>query len=119
MCSPTWQAKLSLVVSACFRHRLSKRERGAEEDGLLEIEDSEGPLDPLASLVKRPKPLHSERLIEEVEERVFIDDSERERMTEGADISKADLRNRIRKKRKRKELKLRVGHTPRLVERTL
>ena len=69
-------------------------------------------------MVKRPKPLHSERLIEEVEERLFMDESERERMTEGAEISKTDLRNRIQKKRKRKELKLRVGHNPRLVERT-
>lgn len=84
----------------------------------MEIEDTEHPVDPLASLVKRPKPLHSERLIEEVEERVFMDDSERERMTEGAEISEVDLRNRILKKRKRKELKLRVGHNPRLVERT-
>lgn len=82
------------------------------------MEDTELPVDPLASLVKRPKPLHSERLIEEVEERVFMDESERERMAEGAEISETDLRKRIRKKRKRKELKLRVGHNPRLVERT-
>ena len=69
--------------------------------------------------MKRPKPLHSERLIDDVEERVFMEDSERQRMAEGADISKADLRKQIQKKRRKRELKLRVGHNPRLVERTM
>ena len=82
-----------------------------------EVSISEG--DPLASLVKRPKPLHSERLVEEVEGKVFLGESEKERMVEVVEITKADLRKKLQKKRKRRELKLRVGHNPRLVERTL
>ena len=75
--------------------------------------------DPLASLVKRPKPLHSERLVEEVEGGVYVEESEKERMVEVVEITKADLRKKLQKNRKRRELKLRVGHDPRLVERTL
>ena len=75
--------------------------------------------DPLANLVKRPKPLHSERSIEEVEERVYVEDSEKQRLGEVAEMSGVDLRKKIQKSRKRKDLKLRLGHNPRLVERTL
>lgn len=108
--------------SLFFRQRLGKRVRDAEgePDVAMEIGESEGErFDPLAGLVKRPKPLHSERTVEEVEERFYLEDSEKQRMgSEVTEVSKADLRKRLQKKRKKRELKLRVGVNPRLVERT-
>ena len=82
-------------------------------------ESEEERVDSLAGLVKRPKPLHSERTVEEVEEKLYLDDSEKQRMgSEVTEVTNADLRKRIQKKRKKRELKLRVGVNPRIVERT-
>ena len=84
----------------------------------MELGESE--MDPLAGLVKRPKPLHSERIVEEVEQGRFIEESEKQRMgSEVTEMTGTDLRRKLQKNRKRRDLKLRVGHNPRLVERTL
>ena len=112
---------LTCHLSCSFRRRLGKRSRESEEEVVESMdtrEDSVVAPDPLASLVKRPKPLHSERMVEEVEERRFLDDSEKERMEEAVEIGEADLRKKLQKNRRRRDLKLRVGHNPRLVERT-
>ena len=87
----------------------------------MEVEEREEVkvVDPLAGLVKRPKPLHCERTVEEIEERVYQEESEKERMgSEVTKVTEADLRRMILSKRKKRDLKLRVGHNPRIVERT-
>ena len=89
-------------------------------DEAMEVGESERErFDPLAGLVKRPKPLHSERSVEEVEEQLYLEDSEKQRMgSEVTEVTEVDLRKRLQQKRKKRELKLRVGVNPRLVERT-
>ena len=74
-----------------------KKEEEEEEVEAMEVDDG------LSHLAKRPRPLHADRRAEESEE-----------VTEGGG---EDLRGRIRKKQKRRELKLRLGANPRLVER--
>ena len=82
------------------------------------------PASPLASLAKRPKPLHSDRNEDELKVDEHFSESERLRRAEirgeeegGASAATApDLRKAIQKKRKKRSLQLRVGHTPRLVE---
>ena len=54
--------------------------------------------DPYLTLTKRPKPLHADR-------------SEEEDKAVGG-----DLRKRIQQKRKRRDLQMRLGHNPRLIE---
>ena len=84
----------------------------------MEVEEREEVkvVDPLAGLVKRPKPLHCERMVEEIEERVYQEESEKERMgSEVTKVTEADLRRMILSKRKKRDLKLRVGHNPRIV----
>ena len=112
------------IVIILFRQRLGKRDR-AEDDGVdegMELEEegeNDHEVDLLARLVKRPKPLHSERRVEEVEEHLYLEDSEKQRMgSEVTEVTGADLRKRIQKKRKKRELQLRVGVNPRIVERT-
>ena len=86
----------------------------------MEVESSS----PLASLVKRPKPLHSDRNEDEMDLDQLFSESERLRRAESkgeeeggeASTSTPDLRKAIQKKRKKRSLKLRLGHTPRLVE---
>ena len=111
-----------MVIFSPYRQRLGKRERIGEEllDEAMELEEGEsGVVDPLARLVKRPKPLHSERTVEEVEQQLYLEDSEIQRMGSAVtEVTGADLRKRIQKKRKKRELKLRVGVNPRIVERT-
>ena len=106
---------------SCPRQRLGKREReGEEDDEAMEVGERVVECDPLAGLVKRPKPLHSERIVEEVEQGRYVEESEKLRMgSEVTEMTGADLRKKIQKKRKRRDLQLRVGHSPRLVERTL
>ena len=83
------------------------------------MDTSDKKLDPLAMLVKRPKPLHCERDEEEEEEK-FMEQSEKDRMAEGVTkTGGVDLRKKIQKNKKRRDLKLRLGHNPRLVQRTL
>ena len=67
------------------------------------------PVDPLTSLVKRPKSLHADR--EEGEE-----EEEGGREGVGAMRSDSDLRKVLKKKRKWRDLKMRLGSYPRLVE---
>ena len=102
-----------------FRQRLGKRDRaedGGIDEGMELEEEEESEVDPLARLVKRPKPLHSERKVEEIQ---YLEDSEKERLgSEVTEVTGADLRRRIQKKRKKRELQLRVGVNPRIVERT-
>lgn len=80
---------------------------------------SEKNLDPLDLLVKRPKPLYCERLVDEVEEGSFKDQSEKERAVKVTEITGSDLRRKLQKNRRKRDLKLRLGHNPRLVEKTL
>ena len=102
-----------------FRQRLGKRDRaedGGVDEGMELEEEEESEVDLLARLVKRPKPLHSERRVEEIQ---YLEDSEKERLgSEVTEVTGADLRRRIQKKRKKRELQLRVGVNPRIVERT-
>lgn len=85
--------------------------------------------DPLASLAKRPKPMHADRDEEdEYEEDRHCgrndggEGGEGELGSAGGEVvgttkgSDADLRKLLKKKRKRRDLQLRLGHCPRLVE---
>ena len=81
------------------------------------MDTSDKKLDPLDKLVKRPKPLYCERSVEE--EGAYVEQSEKDRMVEVTKMSGTDLRKKIQKNKKRRDLKLRLGHNPRLVERTL
>ena len=79
---------------------------GEEE---MEVEDSSS--DPLATLVKRPRPMHADRDEEEEEK-----EEEGERGGGGEEGGGTDLRGLLKKKRKRRDLKMRLGSYPRLVE---
>ena len=101
-----------------------------ETEGLLS--------DPLAFLVKRPKLMHADRKEEDDDEE---EEEERERLKErktqtseeqkrgeegsgggggggggGEKGSGVDLRKLLKKKRKWRDLQLRLGHSPRIVE---
>ena len=73
-------------------------------------------MDPLSSLVKRPRRMHADR--EEDEERDEEKEGEigRHGGREGAGQGGADLRGILKKKRKRRDLQMRLGTYPRLVE---
>ena len=72
-------------------------------------------LDPLASLVKRPRSMHADRDEEEEEEEER--GGEVGRVGVGVMRSDAgDLRKILKKKRKRRDLQMRLGSYPRLVE---
>lgn len=68
-------------------------------------------LDPLSLLVKRPKPMHADRDDED-----DTDEGGREVGGGGLTRSDSDLRKRLKKKRKWRDLHLRLGSYPRLVE---
>ena len=81
---------------------------------------------PFASLAKRPKPLHSDRPDDALDVTELMDESEkRRRLTEvgvagglsGLGGGRGDLRRALQQRKKRRNLMLRLGHTPRLVER--
>lgn len=108
-----------------------ERKRSQQDRDRKEVEEEEGeepmevePASPLVSLAKRPKPLHSDRNEDELETDEHFSESERLRRAEmrGEDKGEAgtatapDLRKAIQKKRKRRNLQLRVGHAPRVVE---
>ena len=86
----------------------------------MEVESSSD--DPLAFLVKRPKSMHADREEEEEE----LEEGKRSELTEGpvgggeggggAGGNGVDLRKVLKKKRKWREIHLRLGHYPRLVE---
>lgn len=73
-------------------------------------------VDPLATLVKRPKPLHADRTVEEEELGEYVEESEETWRDETVEGGGEDLRKTLQKKRKRRNLKMRLGHNPRLVE---
>ena len=101
----------SLICSGRLvrKRSLSKGEPTEEGD---EEEDMDIEMDPLSSLVKRPRRMHADR--EEDEER----DGEigRHGGREGGEQGGADLRGILKKKRKRRDLQMRLGTYPRLVE---
>ena len=81
----------------------------------MEMESS---LDPLALLVKRPKPMHADRDDDEVygEDENLRGQGNEGGGGEGAGGTGDDLRKLLKKKRKRRDLKMRLGNYPRLVE---
>lgn len=84
-----------------------------EEEGEKIAEDTmdldDSCSDPLATLVKRPRRMHADRDEEEEE----YDRLERGGEGEGEGN---DLRRLLKKKRKKRDLKMRLGDYPRLVE---
>lgn len=85
------------------------------EEGEIDEEEEENvAYDPFEFLVKRPKSLYSDRL----DDSAMMDESEKQRQTKmgvvGLDM---DLRSALRKKKR--NLKLRIGQCPRLVEKIL
>lgn len=78
---------------------------------------------PFALLAKRPKPLYSDRPDDDLDVTEMMGASERERVLAGGDSGrvglgggKDDLRRALQQRKKRRNLKLRVGYNPRLVE---
>lgn len=91
-----------------------------EED--MEVDDEPVETSPFASLAKRPKPLHSDRPDDSLDVTEMMDESEKQRRLGVGGVSglgggRNDLRRELQHKKKRRNLMLRVGHTPRLVER--
>ena len=68
--------------------------------------------DPLASLVKCPKTMHADRDEDDEGER----HGGRGGRGGGEETGGVDLRKTLKKKRKRRDLQMRLGHYPRLVE---
>lgn len=111
-----------------IRSRIGKRQpvhQDSEEE--MDVEEEGESL--FASLAKRPKPLYSDRPDDMLDVTELMDESEKQRRL--ADISveqegvglgvglggeEGDLRRTLQQKKKRRNLKLRVGHSPRLVE---
>lgn len=80
---------------------------------------------PSNSLAKRPKPLYSDRPNDLMDVTEMMSASERERVLAelggdsgrvGLGGGKDDLRRALQQRKKRRNLKLRVGYNPRLVE---
>lgn len=99
-----------VYISNCNCSGRLGRKRPVEGDqGEVEEEMEVGAsLDPLSSLVKRPKPMHADRDDE--------DDTDEGGGEVGGEGSDSDLRKRLKKKRKWRDLHLRLGSYPRLVE---
>jgi hypothetical protein len=100
------------------------REEGEVVDG-AEAEKPSLDDDPFASLVKRPKPLYSDRPNDLLDTTEMMDGSERERVLAevsgdtgrvGLGSGEGDLRLALQRRKKKRNLKLRVGYHPRLVE---
>lgn len=93
------------------RKRPVEGDQGEVEE---EMEVDDASLDPLSSLVKRPKPMHADRDDEDDTD----EDTRGEKEVEGVGLmrSDSDLRKRLKKKRKWRDLHLRLGSYPRLVE---
>ena len=72
-------------------------------------------VDPLLTLVKRPRGMHADREGEEEEEEGRRGGTSG-RDNAGGESGGADLRRLLKKKRKRRDLKMRLGSYPRLVE---
>ncbi len=79
---------------------------------------------PFTSLAKRPKPLYSDRPNDLLDVTEMMDESEKQRILAelGGDSGRVglgggqeDLRRALQQRKKRRNLKLRVGHNPRLV----
>ena len=114
----------TLTLLSLSRKRLDRKrtqEEKGEQPEAMEVDD-----DPLSSLVKRPRPLHADRNEDEMDVGEYTEESERLRKEEEGDGEEGtgresegagDLRKTIQQKRKRRDLKMRLGHSPRLVER--
>ena len=83
---------------------------------------------PFASLAKRPRPLYSDRPNDQLDVTEMMDESEKQRRLAelgagGGEVGlgggRGDLRRALQQKKKRRNLKLRIGHNPRLVEERL
>lgn len=102
------------------RGRLDRKRPAKEEEEEEEPMDVGGHSDdPLASLVKRPRPMHADRGGEEEEEDSGDGAMEDQRDGEGARVKENDLRRVLKKKHKRRDLQLRLGYSPRVVEERL
>ena len=95
----------------------------SEEDMEVRMVDS-----PFASLAKRPRPLYSDRPNDQLDVTEMMDESEKQRRLAelgggGGEVGlgggRGDLRRALQQKKKRRNLKLRIGHNPRLVEERL
>ena len=73
-------------------------------------EEMEVDTDPLFVLAKRPKPMHADRA--EEDEETFSESGDRGEGTGDG----VDLRGLLKRKRKRRDLQMRLGTCPRLVE---
>lgn len=96
-----------------------------EEEREKEADQSSLEDNPFASLVKRPKPLYSDRPNDLLDVTEMMGGSERERVLAelgrgsgrvGLGGGKGDLRRALQQRKKRRNLKLRIGYHPRLVE---
>lgn len=81
---------------------------------------------PFSSLAKRPRPLHSDRPNDQLDVTEMMDESEKQRRLAelgdggvGLGGGRDDLRRALQQKKKKRNLKLRIGHHPRLVEERL
>ena len=97
-----------------------------EEEESMDVDPPSPASDnPFASLAKRPKPLHSDRPDDALDVTEMMGESERQRILSevggasgrvGFGGGEGDLRRSLQQKKKKRNLKLRIGHTPRLVE---
>ena len=108
-----------------IRNHIGKKHFIRREEEDMEIEESPSDSNPFSSLSKRPKPLYSDRPDDSLDVTEMMDESEKQRrLSELAEASDrvglgggaGDLRQTIQHKKKRRNLKLRIGHYPRLVE---
>ena len=89
----------------------------------MEVDDSVD-TNPFLSLAKRPKPLHSDRPDDSLDVTELMDESEKQRRLKELGVAGAtglgggrnDLRRALQQRKKRRNLILRLGHSPRLVE---
>ena len=109
----------TVVIYSCSR-RLGSKRRHSQESAEEGEEEMDVDVDPLLTLVKRPRGMHADREGEEEEEEEEEEEGRRGgtsgRDNAGGESGGADLRRLLKKKRKRRDLKMRLGSYPRLVE---
>ena len=105
------------------RQLQERREEGDEEEtaDLTPTEDN-----PFACLAKRPRPLYSDRPDDALDVTEMMGESEKQRVLAevvGRDSGKVglgggegDLRRSLQQRKKKRNLKLRIGYNPRIVE---
>ncbi len=117
------------VFSFILRVRIGKRpaqEKINEEEEDMEVTSPTPSEDnPFASLAKQPKPLHSDRPDDALDMTEMMGESERQRVLAevggasgrvGLGGGEGDLRHALQQRKKKRNLKLRIGHSPRIVE---